>query len=1061
MKHARTGKWLLASILLLCLLGQYAQAAITQKRYYAYDDVEDKYGVIAPWYKGQNGQIDYRMRIAAETMKRYPWTDISRSVTAIPEYMYSSRWRVSTDGVISIPPLSDWANGDLGQRAAAVLCGWVDYYRYTGDPAAIAHITYMGDYLVDHCQTPADHPWPKLLISVPTKGKPYGDCNPKGHIQLDITSEVGEGLLYASQLTGNKRWFEAAKHWGDLLAEKCDRTPGAMPWPRYANPEDVKWKDNRETGGVAYTLYFLDELIRMGYTGKDKAIIKARDAGRAYLRDVLLPKWTVNDSFGINYWDWNDPVQAENVTEFACRYMMDNKDYFTNWRNDVRNITTLFFNHTSVNPASRGEVYSGAWAYPESSGCCGRSLWYGPMEVSWAIAQYAVEANSEWAREIARRSQILATYDIHDNGYSEDNIDGGTIVNGEWFKIAHPMALKHMLETIGWLPELFAPSRENHIVRSTSTVTSVVYAVGRVEFATYDAPENTTTVLRLAFTPDVVGADGDTMLVRSSDLKRGDGYTVKRLGNGDCILTIRHDGFKKIIVRGKDPQQRTRHDGLSYSGVWTQAEGAAHVSDVKGAAASLPFEGNQVRLVGSAGPDGGLADAYLDDQKQIVGIDSWNPEQRKDQVLYYKNGLSNGKHTLKVVVRGEGNPQSKGARISIGEVQWSDATGSTGYGEGGGPKDTQRMIFGYTGRQDYRDSQGHLWRPGTEFVVRMGALADSVKGSWWTTPATAAIENTKDPELYRYGVHASDFTVNVTVGPGVYHVRLKLVSSRVTDPALARFSIAINGTEVVKNLDLVATAGGPNRAADLVFSGISPRNGVIDIRFTGVPVAQRECSSRSEAFVQAIEVGPGDGGEGAKPVTATVPEGPANLLTNGGFEDDISGDLGASNKPGASNGWNYLFISKDRSYAWPEAAYVEHPDWGLPEFHCGSQAIRTHTDKNGHTQIYQDVDVEPNTRYVASVWIRAADLRGKGFGKADTDSAGLIVEERDSSGRAVLLAHPKLEVKQAGPYVRKSLDFATGPDSRRVRFLLDTVIACPYNEGHVTYDDCTLLKQVN
>jgi hypothetical protein len=49
-------------------------------------------------------------------------------------------------------------NGDLGQRSTSVLNGMVDYYRYSGDPAAIAHLTYMGNYLLDHAQTPADHP---------------------------------------------------------------------------------------------------------------------------------------------------------------------------------------------------------------------------------------------------------------------------------------------------------------------------------------------------------------------------------------------------------------------------------------------------------------------------------------------------------------------------------------------------------------------------------------------------------------------------------------------------------------------------------------------------------------------------------------------------------------------------------------------------------------------------------------------------------------------------------------------------------------------------------------
>ncbi|MEI6916678.1 MAG: hypothetical protein WCL39_16200, partial [Armatimonadota bacterium] len=481
------------------------------------------------------------------------------------EYMFSSAWKISPDGKITVPAINDWMNGDLGQRSAYVLSGLVDYYAYSGDAAAIVHITWLADFLVDYCQTPDDNPWPRFLVSVPVKGKPYGRVDPKGHIQLDIVSEVGLGMLKAYEMTGNSRWFDTVKHWADLLAEKRNREPGSAPWGRYANPEDVSWKDNKQTAGIVFHLYMFDELIRLGYTGKNNSIVEARDTGRAYLRDILLPKWTINDTFGINYWDWTSGVQLENVTEFAARYMMDNKDDFPNWHNDVRNALSLFFNHTSVSTASNGEVYSGAWAFPESSGCCGRSLWYGSMEIAWPLAQYGVEADSEWGRELARRMQILATYDIHETGYSEDNIDGGTIVNADWFKIAHPMALKHVLATIAWLPEVFGASRENHIVRSSSIVKSVTYRKGDVRYSTFDAPRNSVGVLRLSFIP---------LSVRGLRLRKdlaANGYTVKSLANGDCIVSIRHDGIKDIVVTGKnDPQVGVHRSMLSYKGGWTE-----------------------------------------------------------------------------------------------------------------------------------------------------------------------------------------------------------------------------------------------------------------------------------------------------------------------------------------------------------------------------------------------------------------------------------------------------------------------------------------------------------
>lgn len=62
-------------------------------------------------------------------------------------------------------------------------------------------------------------------------------------------------------------------------------------------------------------------------------------------------------------------------------------------------------------------------------------------------------------------------------------------------------------------------------------------------------------------------------------------------------------------------------------------------------------------------------------------------------------------------------------------------------------------------------------------------------------------------------------------------------------------------------MDVAATAGAPNKAVDLVFNEIVPRNGIIDIRFSGGGV-----KAAGEAFVQAIEVGPGDGGQSVEPV---------------------------------------------------------------------------------------------------------------------------------------------------------------------------------------------------
>ena len=853
---------LLTACTVVFVLTSRAEAAKVQQRYYAHPAVHDRYGVIAPWYTGQNGQLDFRIRVAAETLKRYPWTDPKTAAAAAPHFVFNGHWKIAPDGTITPVPINDWDNGDLGQRAAYVLSGLVDYYRYSGDPAAIALVHLQAEALLDHCLTPADHPWPNFLISVPVKGKPYGKCDPGGMIQLDIVAEVGIGLLKAYQMTGNQRWFDACKHWGDLFAKNCNRLPGQAPWGRYANPESAKWKNNKQTGGVAFILYFLDDLIRLGHTGKNNEIVQARDAGRAYLRDVLLPAWTVNDTWGRNYWDWEDPVQAENVTEFVCRYMMDNKDAFPNWRNDVRNILTLFFHRTSVCPKSAGEVYSGAWAFPESAGCCGRSLWYGPMELAVPMAQYAAETGSPWAREIARRMQILATYDGHETGVSEDNIDGGFVVNADWFKIAHPMALKHLLGTIAWMPEEFAPARENHIVRSTAVVREVRNTLGFSIFRTFDAPAGTITVLRVGSPP--ISVTGSA-LSPSSDLPlrqdlRGNGYTLKPLANGDSLVTIRHDGLTRVIVGSVSLETQSIDDSeIEYAGKWE----VTGVSDRAGSTAIVRFKGTQIRVFGWSAPEGGLAEVYLDGVKQAAAIDCWQPYSRAfPGLLFSRADLLKNEHTLQILALGKGNPRSEGAYVYLDGADWSSASGKPELGEGRGPTEAQRWVFGYPGREDLKDSAGNLWRPATEWIVRTGTMTDSVAATWWSTPCPEPIAGTKDPQLYRYGAHAKEFIANVTVGPGTYYVRLKFAATRGIDTKKNCVTIEICGKRVVTKMDVAATAGGPNKAVDLVFNNIAPRNGVIDVRFVG---GDPDKPGSGEAFVQALEVGPGSGGTGATP----------------------------------------------------------------------------------------------------------------------------------------------------------------------------------------------------
>ena len=840
-----------------------ASAATNLPSYYAHQAVLDEHGVLAPWYHGLNGQLDERLNIAVNVYKRYPWVDKPKAVMAAPDFVYNSHWSIKPDGTIVIPPTTDWMCGDLCARAWSIVKGLTAYYQYSGDPIAFIYIPIAVDYILDYGLTDKDADWPEFPISTPTKGKIYGKCDPTGRNQLDLCAITGVEVLRAHKLTGNPRYLSMAKHWGDVFAAKCQFTdPDMSPWNRYVDPSVVGWSDVL-TGTTSLIVDFLDDLIHIGYTGKDDAIVKARDAGRRFLNERMLPAWSVNDTWGRTYWDWDNPMIC-GMASMCADHFMKYPEAYPNWRNDLRNFLSLVWNRNGADPASHGDVYSGAWAFPESSVCCGTSLSYDQYTAGPTLIRFGVLAQSEWAREIGRRMMLMATYDSLPNGVVKDGLFGDQVATGEWSNLAHPWPLCQVMEAMAWLPREFGPNRENHIMRSSSVVNDVRYAKGRVSYSTYDAPPRTADVLRLAFTPNSVQADGQP-LSRDGDAK-SNGYTLEPLPNGDCIVQVRHAGRTRIVVEGEDPQQVTDDTSFAFSGPWTELKdsaafnGSTHVADQPGATAIFKFTGNQVRLIGAVGPDGGSADAFIDGIMEPTLVECWNPTVRFQQPVFLKKGLMNGPHEVKIVARGDRNPLAQGAQIRVDGAQFSDATGEAGFGSGGGPGEAQRLIFGYTGRKDYMDSKGNAWRPGTEFVTRLGFGVDTVTRTWWTSRRSMYIGGTQDEEIYRYGAHAPEFWVNLTVAPGQYLVRLHWADTPETawveregkwDPVSRPTSVAINGKTVIENLS-VRKEVGTFKAYTREFAEVRPQNGTIELRFKSIP--------GHDAMIQSIEVIPSQPG---------------------------------------------------------------------------------------------------------------------------------------------------------------------------------------------------------
>jgi hypothetical protein len=86
-----------------------------------------------------------------------------------------------------------------------------------------------------------------------------------------------------------------------------------------------------------------------------------------------------------------------------------------------------------------------------------------------------------------------------------------------------------------------------------------------------------------------------------------------------------------------------------------------------GAEAILTFTGTAVSVIGGLTPAGGRADVYLDRQP-AQAIDAYAAARTHDNALWHTYGLAQGRHTLRIVARGDADSRSAGRDISVFEA---------------------------------------------------------------------------------------------------------------------------------------------------------------------------------------------------------------------------------------------------------------------------------------------------------------------------------------------------------------------------------------------------------
>ncbi|QYM64291.1 hypothetical protein [Microbacterium sp. Se5.02b] len=127
------------------------------------------------------------------------------------------------------------------------------------------------------------------------------------------------------------------------------------------------------------------------------------------------------------------------------------------------------------------------------------------------------------------------------------------------------------------------------------------------------------------------------------------------------------DSFEYGVPKVSWKKVDDAYSGLTYGGAWISnpvasghLNGTLHYTSNANAYAELAFTGTAVRWTGSKNVNHGKADVYIDGVLAQAGIDTYAATDTKQRVLFEKTGLSNGPHTLKVIVTAAKNAASTG-----------------------------------------------------------------------------------------------------------------------------------------------------------------------------------------------------------------------------------------------------------------------------------------------------------------------------------------------------------------------------------------------------------------
>jgi hypothetical protein len=484
---------------------------------------------ILPWFSADRG-------ISYDTVVKLVWNfwkNMETDSNGLKYYMNHQVWKPEHD-----------MRGLGGDQINMALSSWTLLYAYSGDAAVVENMKYLADTYLERSLSSATDKWPYIPYPYNTiihSGKYDGDMrNGKDITQPDKAGSFGYELTTLYKITGNKKYLEAAMKIANTLMihmEKGDEKRSPLPFRVNAKTgETGSLFDNMGSGkrmeAALYTANWTGTLMLF------EVLMTLDDDNKvAYeLAFNLMLDWMKAYPLKTNKWGpffedvpgWSD-TQTNAIT-FAM-FIMNHPDFFPDWEKDVKGIIEWTYKELGNHEYEKYKVVvmneQTVYRVPGNS--------HSSRQASVELMYTSLSGDSSYMQN-AIRTLNWATYTVADDGrnrYIRDDI---------WLTDGYGDYVRHYLRAMAAMPEL-APKGADHLLGTTSTISTMVYDPEKIAYTTYDSAA--AEVLRLVSKPAMILVNGSSL--EEGEVSTAEGWTWQPLVEGG-VLRITHTSGNEIEI---------------------------------------------------------------------------------------------------------------------------------------------------------------------------------------------------------------------------------------------------------------------------------------------------------------------------------------------------------------------------------------------------------------------------------------------------------------------------------------------------------------------------------